>query len=170
VALLNDSKYGYDVHGNVLRLSLLRAPTWPDPLADRGRHRFVYSLFPHSGDLRSGRVVEEGWDLNLGLRAVPIPVHPGPRARSGSLVTLDRAGVEVAAVKRADRGPGLVIRFAELWGRHTACSVRLPHVVTAAWRADLLERDEAPISVHDGAIALTLRPFELVTMRVELAL
>ncbi|MGH9005047.1 MAG: glycoside hydrolase family 38 C-terminal domain-containing protein, partial [Acidimicrobiia bacterium] len=43
VALLNDAKYGYDVRGNVLRLSLLRAPTAPDPLCDRGRHTFTYA-------------------------------------------------------------------------------------------------------------------------------
>jgi alpha-mannosidase len=43
VALLNDCKYGYDVKGNVLRLSLLRAPTMPDPLADRGEHHFSYA-------------------------------------------------------------------------------------------------------------------------------
>ena len=44
VALLNDCKYGYDIQGNILRLSLLRAPNSPDPLADRGQHRFTYSL------------------------------------------------------------------------------------------------------------------------------
>ena len=31
VALLNDSKYGYDIRGHVMRLSLLRAPSVPRP-------------------------------------------------------------------------------------------------------------------------------------------
>ncbi len=35
-SLLNDCKYGYDAKGNVLRLSLLRSPEWPDPHADEG--------------------------------------------------------------------------------------------------------------------------------------
>ena len=46
-SLLNDCKYGYDAKGNVLRLSLLRSPEWPDPHADEGHHEFTYSLYPH---------------------------------------------------------------------------------------------------------------------------
>ena len=49
VSLLNDCKYGHDIHDNVLRLSLLRAPTNPDPEADQGEHHFTYSLLPHAG-------------------------------------------------------------------------------------------------------------------------
>jgi alpha-mannosidase len=168
VALLSDSKYGYDVHGNVMRLSLLRAPTWPDPLADRGPHRFTYSLLPHSWDHRSGGVVEAGWDLNVRLLAVPSSAHPGPRPPHASFVTLDQDGVEVAAVKRADRSPGLVIRLAEVWGRRAPCRLVAPRPVVAAWRTDLLERDQAPLPVDDGAVALVLDPFQLVTLRVEL--
>ncbi len=51
-SLLNDSKYGYDAKDNVLRLSLLRAPEWPDPNADQGHHEFTYSLYPHAGTWR----------------------------------------------------------------------------------------------------------------------
>ena len=40
-ALLNDCKYGYDVRGSVIRLSLLRGPTWPDPEADTGDAPFL---------------------------------------------------------------------------------------------------------------------------------
>ncbi|MDQ1517788.1 MAG: alpha-mannosidase, partial [Actinomycetota bacterium] len=65
VALLNDSKYGYDVRGHTLRLSLLRAPTAPDPLCDRGRHRFTYALLPHDGDLAP--VIAAGYALGAPL-------------------------------------------------------------------------------------------------------
>ena len=64
VALLNDCKYGYDIHGSVMRLSLLRAPTHPDPAADRGRHRFTYALMPHPGDFREAGVIAAAEDLN----------------------------------------------------------------------------------------------------------
>ena len=47
-SLINESKYGYDAKDNVLRLSLLRSPTWPDPEADRGHHHFSYALYPHA--------------------------------------------------------------------------------------------------------------------------
>jgi alpha-mannosidase len=52
VSLLNDCKYGHDIHDNVMRISLLRSPTMPDPEADLGEHHFSYSLFPHSGGWR----------------------------------------------------------------------------------------------------------------------
>ena len=169
VALLNDCKYGYDIRGSVLRLSLLRSPTWPDPTADRGSHRFAYALLPHAGDLRDGRVIEEARELNIPLRAVRTSPHPGTRERHGSFVSVDRAGVLIEAVKRADRGPGLVIRLAEAWGRRTAARICLPEPVAAAWRTDLLERDITALPVDDGAIAVFLRPFQLLTIRVELA-
>ena len=49
VSLLNDCKYGHDIKDNVIRISLLRSPSDPDPEADRGEHRFAYSLLPHAG-------------------------------------------------------------------------------------------------------------------------
>ena len=53
-SLINESKYGYDGVGNVLRLTLLRSPTWPDPEADRGHHHFSYALYPHARRLEAG--------------------------------------------------------------------------------------------------------------------
>ena len=42
-------KYGYDVRGDVLRLSLIKSATMPDSGADQGHHRFTYALLPHGG-------------------------------------------------------------------------------------------------------------------------
>src|SRR5436305_14142950 len=71
VALLNDCKHGYDIHDSVMRLSLLRGPTHPDPNADQGLHQFTYTLMPHPGDWREAGVIEAAEDLNAPLRAVP---------------------------------------------------------------------------------------------------
>jgi alpha-mannosidase len=40
VSVLNDCKYGHDIRDNVIRISLLRSPTMPDPEADQGEHHF----------------------------------------------------------------------------------------------------------------------------------
>src|SRR5438445_1784747 len=90
VALLNDSKHGYDIHESVMRLSLLRAPTHPDPGADQGFHRFTYALMPHMGDWREAGVIEAAEELNA--------VYGVPR----SLVTVDTPQVRVEAIKRAE--------------------------------------------------------------------
>ena len=42
VAVLNDSKYGINVLGNSLNLTLLKSALAPDPLADRGIQTFTY--------------------------------------------------------------------------------------------------------------------------------
>lgn len=167
VALLNDSKYGYDVRGNVLRLSLLRASAWPDPQADRGAHRFAYALLPHSGTILEGRVAASAEAFNL-----PLQVVPGRAAASSSFVSVDRPGVSIEAVKRADDGDDLVVRLCEVSGSRGPVTVTLAVPLASAVRTDLLERplpDAAPVDVADGAVTLSLRPHELVTLRLGLA-
>jgi alpha-mannosidase len=168
VALLNDSKYGYDVRGNVLRLSLLRAPTAPDPLCDRGRHRFTYALLPHAGDRAA--VVAAGYALNapVVLRAVPGD-RPGPLPARRSFVAVDDPGFVVETIKRADDGDGFVVRGYEALGAARTVRVAAALPCTRVTRTDLLERDHPAGEVAvdaDGSFTLALRPFELVTLRL----
>jgi alpha-mannosidase len=159
VALLNDCKYGYDVRGEVLRLSLLRAPGYPDPEADQGVHLFAYALLPHPGDLRGdGRVIEEAESFNL-----PLEIVPG--AGSGRIVAVDRPGVSVEAVKWAEIGGDVVVRLCEVWGSRGPVRVSLGVPFTSVVRTDLLERPVEPLA-HDGStVRMDLRPFQLVTLR-----
>ena len=72
-SLINESKYGYDAKGNVLRISLLRSPTWPDPNADRGHHHFRYSLYPHARRLEAShdRTARLRIQLRIAVDAAP---------------------------------------------------------------------------------------------------
>ena len=79
-SLLNESKYGYDDKDNVLRLSLLRSPTWPDPEADRGHHHFTYALYPHGGDWKQALTVRHGYEYNYKLAAMQVEAHTGSHA------------------------------------------------------------------------------------------
>ena len=72
VSLINDCKYGYDAKESQLRLTLLRAATWPDPQSDRGIHQFTYSIYPHPGSWREAKTVQKGYELNTPLRAIII--------------------------------------------------------------------------------------------------
>jgi alpha-mannosidase len=175
VALLNDCKYGYDTvstgtsrtpGGQTLRLSLLRAPTAPDPLCDRGRHRFTYALLPHAGDLT--QVIAAGYALGAPLEVrSPAPGAAGRRPAEHSLIRVSDPGFVIETVKAADDGRGVIVRgYESLGGRRR---VRLSPGVpcTAAVRTDLLERDGDDVGVDDdGAIELPVRPFELVTLRL----
>jgi alpha-mannosidase len=162
VALLNDGKYGYDIHRNVMRLSLLRAPGWPDPRADRGHHRFAYALLPHIGDLRDAGVIAQAEAFNL-----PVDVRTGTPT-SGTIVAVDRPNVSVEAVKKADREDAIVVRLCEVWGARGPVRITIGAPVTSATKTDLLERDTGEIPVDDGAIEITMRPFELVTLKVRM--
>ena len=89
-SLINESKYGYDAKGNVLRLSLLRSPTWPDPDADRGHHHFTYALYPHAGDWKQALTVRHGYDFNYQLKAMQVEAHSGTLPAEHSFVTVER--------------------------------------------------------------------------------
>jgi alpha-mannosidase len=167
VALLNDCKYGYDVKGNVLRLSLLRASTMPDPVADRGAHRFRYALVAHAGSFADAGIIQHAAGLGIDPVARPAAAAGGGgRAASMSLVTSTSPGAVVTAVKRADGGEGLVVRLYEAWGGRRRTQLRLASPVRRAQRADLLEQPESEVALTgDGTtLDLELSPFEIVTL------
>ena len=173
VALLNDCKYGYDIRGNVMRLSLLRSPGWPDPETDQGRHRFAYALYPHPGDLRQAGVIAEAEAFNLPLVAVAgdpgAGSAPEPGSAPVSVVKVDVPGVRVEAVKKADREDALVVRLCEVWGGRRTARITTALPVATVVRTDLLERDGDPLELDGGGVELALRPFELVTLKFGLA-
>src|SRR5579875_1378631 len=170
VALLNDSKYGYDVRGHTLRLSLLRSPTSPDPEADQGRHRFTYSLLPHRGGIEGGRVVEEGLALNMALEPTLADPHPGPLARAGSLVRVDRPGVVLDTLKQAEEGDELILRAYEAHGGRGPVRIEVGFPLSRAVRADLMEREIAPLALEPmeagTALSTVLEPFEILTLKL----
>jgi alpha-mannosidase len=161
VALLNDCKYGYDILGHTIRLSLLRAPGFPDPEADRGSHHFAYALVPHEGDLRDAGVIAEAEHFNL-----PLSLRAGQG--EGRVVSVDRPGVSVEAVKWADRSDAVVVRLCEVWGSRGPVRLTLHRPFVSVARTDLLERPLSPLTGHDGTVELVLRPFELVTLAFDL--
>ncbi|WP_405747368.1 glycosyl hydrolase-related protein [Streptomyces sp. NBC_01525] len=173
VALVNDATYGHDVTRTVreapdevgttttVRLSLLRAPRFPDPETDHGVHRFGYALVPGAA---IGDAVREGHRINLPQRRV---TGAGPVA---PLVTVAEEAVVVTAVKLADDGSGdVVVRLHEAHGARGTATLTTSFLPSAVVATDLLERPvpDGPRLVRDGAaVRLALRPFQLVTLRL----
>ena len=166
VALLNDCKYGYDIHGNVMRLSLLRAPNAPDRTADRGSHSFTYALLPHGGDFRKGAVIEQAYALNMPLHIVTADSRLGDLPPRQSFFEVDRHGVIIEAVKHAEHDESVIIRLYEAYGTRGPATLTTTLPVKHAFHADLLERTGAPIDCKAGQIAFTLKPFEIVTFKL----
>ncbi|MDQ0945353.1 glycoside hydrolase family 38 C-terminal domain-containing protein [Streptomyces sp. V1I1] len=171
VALVNDSTYGHDVTRTVrasdsgttttLRVSLLRAPRFPDPETDQGVHRFRHALVPGAV---IGDAVREGFRINLPERRV------GGDAGVAPLVAVDNDAVVVSAVKLADDASGdVVVRLYESEGGRARALLNIGFEIADVTATDLLERplaDAPEPELEGGAVKLTLRPFELVTLRL----
>ncbi|MEV6833211.1 glycoside hydrolase family 38 C-terminal domain-containing protein [Streptomyces sp. NPDC051133] len=172
VAVVNDSTYGHDVTRTVrgagdrgttttVRVSLLRAPRFPDPETDQGVHRFRHALVPGAS---IGDAVREGWRINLPERRLTGAHEVAP------LLAVDDDAVVVTAVKLADDGSGdVVVRFHEAHGGRARATLAAGFAVADVTVTDLLERpagDGEP-PVRDGdRITVRLRPFELMTLRL----
>jgi alpha-mannosidase len=165
-AVLNDGRYGHQVLDGAIGVSLARAANFPDPNADRGAHRVTLSLMAFDGDLDG--VIAEAERLNRPLRIVPSqPDRDAALPVPTTVVDLTGTGVEIDAVKLADDGSGdLVVRLHEHRGARQQVTLRVPWVIGSAWRCNLLEERDTGFEVSDGVLALTLRPFELATVRL----
>jgi alpha-mannosidase len=170
VALLNDGKYGHDTRGNVLRLTLLRAPKAPDPGADVNRtHRFTYALLPHAGDGLE-EVIRAGYALNAPPLVTAARRSGGSAPPEQALFTVRPGHVVLETVKPAEDDPrAVVLRLYEAAGARGRATIATGLPVREAVETDLMEREETAIAVRNGRIRLAFRPFQIRTLLLRLA-
>lgn len=167
LSLLNDSKYGYDAVGNLLRLSLLRSPVYPDPDADRGHHHFSYALYPHSGTWQQALTMRRGWEFNYPLRAIAVTPHQGPLGAQHSFVQFDDDGVVLTAMKQSEDRRGLVLRLYDWSGKTSEASLALPGHPTRAEEGNLMEKPSGtPIALTGSTLRVSFSPYEIKTLLV----
>jgi len=169
VSLLNDCKYGNDAKGNVLRLSLLRSPEWPDAHADEGHHEFTYSLYPHGGTWREALTVRRGYELNYPLLVRQLEKHEGELKDEFSFIQIQPDNVVLTAAKKAEEENALILRFYEWAGKETDVKLRLPAKAMNASETDLMERPVGDLSLQEGAVTVHTKPYEIKTIRVSFA-
>ena len=166
VALLNDCKYGVDVLGSEVRLTLLKSGTHPDPRGDEGIHRFTYSLLPHACGFSAEAVVRPAYELNVPLIALPA----GPDAAEiVPPVAVDAPNVIVESIKWAEAGKAFVVRLYEAERTGTTATLRLSAPVVGVEETNMLEEGGSPLPLSGGAVRFTIRPFEIKTLRCVLA-
>ena len=187
VALLTDCKYGYDVKGSTMRLTLLRSPKAPDPQADMGDHRFTYAILPFEGAFSVESVVREAYDLNHPATVLPFNtgvdrgVDPGagsrssgPRGSETSLLRLDTAQVIIEALKTPEGAPDaegdMILRLYEAGGGTVNCTLSAAYPLESVHETNMLERNPRPLPLEDtrGSVKLHFRPFEIKTLRLKL--
>lgn len=160
VSLLSDSRYGYSAFDGQFALTLLRGTMSPDPGADMGVHRLRYALYPHGGDWRTAGTVREALRFNRPLRWTKGAALTTP------LGSFDAPSVVIDTIKPAEDGKGIVVRLYESEGRQSSGVLRVG--AARAVRSNTLEDDGAALAKTGGGFALTLRPYEIATLRVSL--
>lgn len=182
VSILNDSKYGFATCGNLMRLSLLRAPKAPDAHADMGRHHIRWAIMPHQGDL-GPTTVRTAYEFNNPMRLVrgssqvdksslrrelPVKLTGNP---SLILDTVKR-GEDDEDVSRGElpkrKGRSIILRIYDSLGGTSKGIIETKLDVKKVWKTNVLEDDLEEMKIKDGKVDITLRPFELATFRLQL--
>lgn len=184
VSILNDSKYGFATVGNLMRLSLLRAPKAPDAHADMGRHIIRYAILPHIGPL-DHRTVRAGYNFNA-----PLVIHPSSGYEQANVFrSLKLSGAKslvLDAIKRGEddedvsrgelpkrKGQSIILRIYESLGGKSRGTIETKFPVKKVTKCNVLEDDEEVLQTYQAknewtSVDIELRAFEVATYRLQL--
>ena len=167
-SLINESKFGYDDKDNVLRLTLLRSPIWPDPDADRGHQNFNYELYPHGGTWQQALTERQGYQYNYNLKAMQVEAHTGSQPAEHSYLSVEPENVILTAVKKAEDSNGLIFHVVEWAGKQSNVTFTVPPGATAATETNLMETSTgAPLTLSANKVTIPIHPYEILSIRVD---
>lgn len=168
VSLLNDCKYGHDIHNGVMRLTLLKCGTYPDEQADIGHHEFTYSLYPHAGDFREAGTVQQAYLLNQPLCAVSVGAQQGVLPDAYSLLETDRENVIIETAKFAEDSDAVIVRLYEAYNARTDVTLTAGFDFKRAMLCDLMENEVQALEADGRTVKLPVLPYEILTVKFEL--
>ncbi len=187
LSLLNDCRYGFDVRGNTLRMTLLRGVDDLDPRADEGHHDLRYALYPHARGWREAGTVRRGWEWNLPLLArqelrragiVPPWTSRGvldPMGPVWSFLSVEPDNVVLTALKVEDeewgQGSPFIVRLIETVGRESAAELRLPIALASCQETNHIEEpiDTGAVRWAGDRVWVHLGPYEVKTVLLRLS-
>ncbi|HEY9595553.1 MAG TPA: glycoside hydrolase family 38 C-terminal domain-containing protein, partial [Spirochaetia bacterium] len=159
-AVLNDCKYGVNVLGGSINLTLLKSALAPDMNADKGTQTFTYAMYSWNGSLASSGLVREACELNH-----PVVTSSGGTGEK-SVIRVNSPHVVLEAMKPAENAPQetIVLRLYESMRTATRCTLTVDLPVASIEEADMRERVRRVIEHRDGKVGLEFRPFEIKTL------
>ena len=166
VSLLNNSKYGYDIRGSTMRLSLLRSPQWPDPTADRGKHAISYALYPHEGTWKEARTVRRGYEFNDPLIAVMTGVHKGALPPEQAMVRLSPEHLVLTTLKKAEDSDAWIVQWYDATGEASTAVLTLPSTPTKVVRSTILEDDGERVPFTGPVVTVPTGASRMVILKV----
>lgn len=162
VSLLNDCKYGYDIKGNTMRLTLLKSAIDPDPQADIGHHAFCYSLFPHAGGWRQANTPGAAYAFNHPLHTRKLDAIP--RERNFLFVKCNQENVIIETVKKAEDNDGIIIRLYEIFNQRNEVCLEFGFPISAVKACNLIEEiEESSVEFSGKTLRCSINPGEIRT-------
>ncbi len=172
LSLLNDGKYGFDIKGTTVRMSVIHGATAPDPEADRGRHEFLYALYPHAGTWQEADTIRRGYELGNPLIVRTAMAHKGTLRAAHSFLRVSPSNVVLSGLKMESgyNSRNMVLRLYEAFGRKTEARIAFPWPVQAVV-TDLIERPAAGAATLTSSgvaneLVVPMGPYEIKTLRV----
>ena len=142
-AVLNDGKYGVNVVGNEIRLTLLKSTMMPDQYADRGFQQTSYAFYPFDGAFADSDVVHYAAELNEPMIGI------GAMDDLGPIFLPDAKNIIVETVKPADtQENALLVRAYEAMGKQTDCAFSVNPKVRSVTETDMLEENGVEVDVN----------------------
>ncbi len=180
ISLLNNCKYGHDIHGNMMMLTLLKRPTYPNEVADKGHHEFTYSILPHRGALKDADTIRQAYMLNFPMYALKTSengkifdsekaadVDGDMMPEEWSLVRSSDENIVIETVKEAEYSDDIIVRAYESKNMRGMAEFTLGFDAKEVWISDLSENKLKKVSLEDSRIfCLPYRPFEIVTVSI----
>ncbi|MBR5519251.1 MAG: alpha-mannosidase [Clostridia bacterium] len=166
VSLLNDCKYGHDIHGSTMSTTLLRSPNCPDKHSDQGEHEFTYSYYPHIGVWQDGGTVQAALTLNQPVIGRVACAHSGTFPTENSFLSTNLDSMIIDAFKPAQDGDGWILRMYEAESRRGDVTVTVNLPFARVTECNLMEVDETELAVDGNTFTFAVKPFEVRTFRI----
>lgn len=165
VSIINDCKYGYNVHENVMKITLMRGPICPDPQGDIGVSTFRYSIYPHFGNWRDADTVKLGFIENNPPTASIVKGNGGAdREKSYAYISADNMVLD--ALKPAQDGNAIIVRMYEAETRHSTVTAKFGFDYSRVIECNLMEQNEQELDCINGSFTFKVKPHEVKTFRL----
>jgi alpha-mannosidase len=165
VSLINDCKYGHDIHDGLIQLSLLKCGIHPSKRSDHGKHSFTYSICPHAGSLATCDTVKRAYFINYPMYAIKAEGNENVIPTSYSALKLDKENVICETVKEAESTLDTIVRLYETKNVRSVATLELGFEASKCYLCDLLENELEELEIKDGKVAVDIKGFEIVTLK-----
>lgn len=166
VSLMNDCKYGHDVLGGDMRITLLKCGDNPWVGADTGVSEFKYSLYPHNGGFSECDIEREAYFVNNPVCVKPIEKQTGDLPESYSFAKVTDGNAVLECVKKSEDGKGIIMRFYENFGGRSHVKVQLGFDACRAVLTDLLENETSEAALRQNVLEFDIKPYEILTYKI----